>query len=221
MAPPSLFALRPRLAGRGQPPRRSSTEASDASLFLETEPGRGTLSNARHPKAFGTTPADNRNVALMVKFPNRRRALTVLCGLELVAGNLDCAALRAEKCSQRHGQRRQSAQCSPRHEPPLSFKNIRILHQAEEVGFLPIGTSSDGASVGFTRVNCCGPACALKARGAAPASVLTIVVLAGQFHASAAAAEIPVSIFPGVLPRWVLVSQRCCGGVGPRSILMI
>lgn len=36
----------------------------------------------------------------------------------------------------------------------------------------------------------------LKARGAAPASVLTIVVLAGQFHASAAAAEIPVSILP-------------------------
>lgn len=75
--------------------------------------------------------------------------------------------------------------------------------------------------MGFTRVNCCGPACALKAGGAAPASVLTIVVLAGQFHASAAAAEIAVSIFPGVLPRWVLVSQRCCGGVGPRSILMI
>lgn len=37
--------------------------------------------------------------------------------------------------------------------------------------------------MGFTRVNCCGPACALKAGGAAPASVLTIVVLAGQFHA--------------------------------------
>lgn len=60
-----------------------------------------------------------------------------------------------------------------------------------------------------------------QGRWRSTASVLTIVVLAGQFHASAAAAEIAVSIFPGVLPRWVLVSQRCCGGVGPRSILMI
>ncbi|MQX55719.1 hypothetical protein [Sinorhizobium meliloti] len=36
----------------------------------------------------------------------------------------------------------------------------------------------------------------LKAGGAAPAAVLTIAVLAGQFHASAAAAEIAVSILP-------------------------
>lgn len=89
----------PASRGRGQPPRRSSTEASDASLFLKTEPGRGTLSNARQPKAFGTTPDDNRNVALTVKFPNRRRALTVLCGLELVAGNLDCAVFTRQGAS--------------------------------------------------------------------------------------------------------------------------
>lgn len=36
----------------------------------------------------------------------------------------------------------------------------------------------------------------LKTGGAAPAAVLTIAVLAGQFHASAGAAEIAVSILP-------------------------
>lgn len=75
--------------------------------------------------------------------------------------------------------------------------------------------------MGFTRVNCCGPACALKAGGAAPASVLPIVALAGQFHASAAAAEIAVSILPRRVAEMGLVSQRCCGGVGPRSIVMV
>lgn len=101
---------------------------------LKTGCGRGTLSKTRQPEAFGTTPADNRDVALAIEFPDRRFALTIFCRLELMARNLDGAPFGKGESAERHCQRGESPQCSPRHKPPHLFKKALILHQVEEVG---------------------------------------------------------------------------------------
>ncbi len=75
---------------------------------LKTGCARGTLSKTRQPEAFGTTPADNRDVALAIEFPDRRLALTIFCRLELMARNLDGAPFGKGESAQRHCQRGES-----------------------------------------------------------------------------------------------------------------